>query len=212
MNVDFQKLSKYTNLFGVVCGGLLISLPVIPRAVVAQETISPKANPCPSIYYEEPFNSRNIVPQGCPSNSFTQQQRALNPTSKPVTPVTPSVSPTEPNQPALLSPHQTPNATIALTNGKVNIRLVNNTAANITYQVIGDTGSRSLQGKSNVTLQGLKAPVTVTFQRDDKGLLLVTPQPSSEPGVLEVTFKEATNVNADRSALRVDPNGSVFLN
>ncbi|MFN6566730.1 hypothetical protein [Dendronalium sp. ChiSLP03b] len=279
MNTHSQRIRKFTNLFGVICGGLLMSLPVIPRAVVAQQTTSPKVNPCPSIfyeephnnrvivprgcppnaltqrlaaqgllpvtpvpttpspyqtglgvggetpqsgtpginpcpriYYEEPFNSRNIVPQGCPPNAITQQQQALGITPSQVTPVSPSVSPTKPTQPSVLPPRQAPSTTIALANGRVNIRLVNNTAANVTYQVIGDTAPRSLQGKSNVTLQGLSAPVTVTFQREDGGLLLVTPQPTSEPGILEVTFKEATDVSRDRGALRIDPNGSVFLN
>lgn len=274
MKAHPRKFSKYANLFGVICGGLLMSLPVIPKAAVAQQTAAPKVNPCPSIfyeephnnrvivprgcppnaltqrlaaqgllpvtpvpttqspyqtglgvggeapqsgtpginpcpriYYEEPFNSRNIVPQGCPPNALTQQQQALGITPSQAIP--PSVPVT---QPPLPSQQQPPSTTIALANGRVNIRLVNDTAANVTYQVIGDTEARSLQGKSDVRLQGLSAPITVTFQREDGGLLLVTPQPSSEPGVLEVTFKEATDVSRARGALRIDPNGSVFLN
>ena len=112
----------------------------------------------------------------------------------------------------MLPSRQAPNTTIALANGKVNIRLVNDTGANVTYEVIGDTAPRSLQGKSDVTLQNLSAPVTVTFQREDGGLLMVTPQASSEAGSLEVTFKEATDVRTDRRAIRIEPNGSVFLN
>ena len=61
----------------------------------APQSTTPGLNPCPRIYYEEPFNSRNIVPQGCPSNSITQQQQALGPNSSQVTPVSPSVSPTQ---------------------------------------------------------------------------------------------------------------------
>ncbi|OYE03138.1 hypothetical protein [Nostoc sp. 'Peltigera membranacea cyanobiont' 232] len=116
------------------------------------------------------------------------------------------------DQPQLLQPRQTPSATIALTNGTVNIKLENDTAANVTFQVIGDTAPRSLRGKSNVILQGLKAPVTVTFEREDRGQLLVTPQASSEPGSLEVRFNEATNAAQGRSAMRIERNGSVFLN
>ncbi|MEH2369625.1 hypothetical protein [Nostoc sp.] len=116
------------------------------------------------------------------------------------------------DQQPLVEPRQAPSATIALTNGMVNIRLVNDTAAKITFQVIGDTAPRSLEGKSDVTLQALKAPVTVTFERQDGGQLIVTPQGSSEPGSLEVTFKEATNATQGRSAMRIERNGSVFLN
>ncbi|QSJ17187.1 hypothetical protein JYQ62_37055 [Nostoc sp. UHCC 0702] len=278
MNMNSQNLGKYAKILGVICGGLLLSVPVIPRAAQAQQS-TPKVNPCPSIfyeephnnqvvvpqgcppnaltqrlaaqgllpmnstaatpspsqtqlgvggeaaqsatpglnpcpkiYYEEPFNSRNIVPQGCPSNSITQQQQALGSNSSQVTPVSPSVSPTQPTQPSVLPSRQAASTTIAFANGKVNIRLRNDTGANVTYEVIGDTAPRSLQGKSDVTLQNLSAPVTVTFQREDGGLLLVTPQASSEPGVLEVTFQEATDIRTDRRAIRIEPNGSVYLN
>lgn len=281
MSINSPNMGKYAKLFGAICGGLLLSLPAIPRAVQAQQSTpsTPKVNPCPSIFYEEPhnnrvlvpqgcppnaftqrqaaqgllpmtptaatplpsqtqlgvggeapqpttsglnpcprifyeepFNSRNIVPQGCPSNSFTQQQQTLRPSSSQVIPVSPSVSPTQPVQPSVLPSRQAPRTTIAFANGRVNIKLVNDTAANITYEVIGDTAPRSLQGKSDVTLQNLSAPITVTFQRQDGGLLLVTPQPSSEPGMLEVTFQEATDIKTDTKALRIEPNGSVYLN
>ncbi|MBH8563698.1 hypothetical protein I8748_16115 [Nostoc sp. CENA67] len=283
MSINSQNMGKYAKLFGTICGGLLLSVPVIPRAVQAQQSTpstpkvnpcpkifyeephnnrvlvpqgcppnaftqrqaaqgllpttptaanpnpspsqiqlgvggeapqsaTPGLNPCPKIYYEEPFNTRNIVPQGCPPNSLSQQQQALSPNSSQVIPVSPSVSPTQPTQPSVLPPRQTPRTTIAFVNGKVNIKLINNTAANVTYEVIGDTAPRSLQGKSDVTLQNLTAPITVTFQRQDGGLLLVTPQPSSEPGMLEVTFQETTDIKADRRALRIEPNGSVYLN
>ncbi|WP_335093348.1 hypothetical protein [Nostoc sp.] len=140
------------------------------------------------------------------------------PGARPLRPI-PGDQTQEPSPPAvsndqqpLVEPRQAPSATIALINGMVNIRLVNNTAAKITFQVIGDTAPRSLEGKSDVTLQALKAPVTVTFERQDGGQLIVTPQGSSEPGSLEVTFKESTNATQGRSAMRIERNGSVFLN
>ncbi|WP_180277758.1 hypothetical protein [Nostoc sp. 'Peltigera malacea cyanobiont' DB3992] len=52
----------------------------------------------------------------------------------------------------------------------------------------------------------------MTFQRPDGGQLIVTPQPSSEPGSLEVKFNEATDAAQGRSAMRIERNGSVFLN
>jgi hypothetical protein len=244
MNMKLQSFRKSAELLGAICGGLLISLPVI-TPVVAQESTpqqsTPKINPCPRIFYEEPHNSRVVVPQGCPPNALTQRLAAqgLLPTSAtplqeqtrlgvggeaPETSVTPprpapEVQTQQPSpgavsteQPQLLQPRQTPSTTIALANGKVNVRLVNETAANITYQVIGDTAPRSLPGKSDVTLQALDAPVTVTFERQDSGQLIVTPQASSEPGSLEVRFNEATNAAQGRSAMRIERNGSVFLN
>ncbi|WP_100898583.1 hypothetical protein [Nostoc flagelliforme] len=283
MNMKFQNIRKSAEVFGAICGGLLITLPAIPQALaqqsVAQESI-PKINPCPRIFYEEPHNTRVVVPQGCPPNALTQRlaaqgllpasanpsqeqtrlgvggeepqgtsslmvnpnpnirnqppynssQNTLQPdgSTQPSTSsesgvstatavpgdqtLTPGGSNTSTIQPPLPSQQQAPSATIALANGTVNIRLVNDTAANVTYQVIGDTAPRSLPGKSDVTLQALSAPVTVTFEREDGGQLTVTPQPSSESGSLEVRFNEATNATQGRSAMRIERNGSVFLN
>ncbi|MDZ8140913.1 MAG: hypothetical protein RM049_37445 [Nostoc sp. DedQUE04] len=228
-----QKFRKSGKLFGALCGGLLISLPAIPQALAQESTV--KVNPSPSIFSEPPYN-RSQAP-GSPESGVTPPRpvppaegqvspvppRPIPPAEGQVSPVPPRAIPgdrtQQPSPPAvsndqqpLVEPRQTPSATIALTNGMVNIRLVNNTAAKITFQVIGDTAPRSLEGKSDVTLQALKAPVTVTFERQDGGQLIVTPQGSSEPGSLEVTFKEATNATQGRSAMRIERNGSVFLN
>ncbi|MEH1830774.1 MAG: hypothetical protein V7L29_01490 [Nostoc sp.] len=239
MNINSQKFRKSAELFGAILGGLVISLPAISQAV-AQESTS-KINPCPKIFYEEPHNSRVVVPQGCPPNALTKRLAEQGLLPAPATPSQeqttlgvggeapqPNVIPPRPvssdqaqqpspgaastDQPPLVEPRQTPNATITLTNGKLNIKLVNETAANITFQVIGDTAPRSLAGKSDVTLQALSAPITVTFEREDHGQLIVTPQPSSDAGNLEVTFKEATDAAQGRSTMRIERNGSVFLN
>lgn len=70
MNKVSQLNSKNTGLLGAIFGGLLISVPATPIAASAQNAV---LNPCPRIYYEEPFNSRNLVPEGCPPNAITQQ-------------------------------------------------------------------------------------------------------------------------------------------
>jgi hypothetical protein len=210
MNMKSQKFRKSAQLFGAIFGVLLISLPAISQAVAQESTpkvdqgeapsgaSSSTLNPNPSIFSEPPYNRSQapVAPRPIPRDQ-TQQ---------------PSPGAVFTDQPRLLQPQQTPSATIALANGTVNITLVNETAATVTFQVIGDTAPRSLQGKSNVILQGLKAPVTVTFEREDRGQLIVTPQASSEPGSLEVTFNEATNAAQGRNALRIERNGSVFLN
>ncbi|OYD92272.1 hypothetical protein CDG76_22180 [Nostoc sp. 'Peltigera membranacea cyanobiont' 210A] len=220
-----QNFRKYSKLFGALCGGFLISLPAIPQALAQESTV--KVNPRPSIFSEPPYNrSQSPVspqPSARPAQPVAPAEGQVSPlppqpgarTPRPIPgdrtqePSPPTVSN---DQQPLVEPRQAPSATIALTNGMVNIRLVNDTAAKITFQVIGDTAPRSLEGKSDVTLQALKAPVTVTFERQDGGQLIVTPQGSSEPGSLEVTFKEATNAAQGRSAMRIERNGSVFLN
>ncbi|MEH2355555.1 hypothetical protein [Nostoc sp.] len=220
-----QNFRKYSKLFGALCGGFLISLPAIPQALAQESTI--KVNPRPSIFSEPPYNrsqspvspeSGVIPPRPVPPAEGQVSPLPPQPGARPLRPI-PGDRTQQPSPPAvsndqqpLVEPRQTPSATIALTNGMVNIRLVNDTAAKITFQVIGDTAPRSLEGKSDVTLQALKAPVTVTFERQDGGQLIVTPQGSSEPGSLEVTFKEATNAAQGRSAMRIERNGSVFLN
>ncbi|MEA5605186.1 hypothetical protein [Nostoc sp. UHCC 0252] len=234
MNMKSQSFRKSAQLLGAIFGGLLISAPAIAQVVTQEST--PKINPCPRIFYEEPHNSRVVVPQGCPPNELTQRLAAQGLLPAPASPSAEqtrlggggeatagartsgeqsqqsSPGAVSNDQQRLLQPLQTPSATIALANGKVNVRLVNDTATNVIYQVIGDTAPRSLPGKSDVILQALDAPVTVTFERQDSGQLIVTPQASSEPGSLEVRFNEATNAAQGRSAMRIERNGSVFLN
>jgi len=69
---------------------------------------------------------------------------------------------------------QAPSAMVMPVNGKINIKLMNATNAVVTYQVIGDTNQRTLAGGLDVTLQNIKTPLTVTFVREDKGLLKVS--------------------------------------
>jgi hypothetical protein len=97
--------------------------------------------------------------------------------------------------------------------GRITLTLVNETYVPITYQAIGDTSPRTLAGRSTITLRGLRAPTTLTFDRDDAGLLRVQPQASSTtPNELQVRLSETTNLGVDRLALRVERNGAVSLN
>jgi hypothetical protein len=167
-------------------------------------------NPNPRIFNEPPYNrsQRRLSTEGSSQPETTQP--GVNPSTP--TPRNQRLTPRESQLTPPPSQRQRPIARIALANGKVNVRLVNDTVANITYEVIGDTAPRSLSGKSDVILQGLKAPVNITFQRQDGGLLQATPQPGRESGVLELRLKETTDVGQNRSALRIENNGSVFLN
>jgi hypothetical protein len=225
-----QNLRNSAKLLGAICGGLIISLSAIPQATIAQQTrytTTSKVNPCPRIFYEEPHNNQVLVPQGCPPNALTKRYaaEATTPSTDQTnlgvggeSPVRQTAVPTMPNlQPGTVSiplpeQRQAPSARIALNNGRVNVRLVNDTGADVTYQVIGDTAPRSLGGKSDVMLEGLSVPTTVTFQRRDGGLLSVNIQPSSQTGMLEITFDETTDLRIDTKALRIENNGSVFLN
>lgn len=116
-------------------------------------------------------------------------------------------------QPPLPSQQQSPIFQIAPVNGQVNIRLMNDTVAPVTYQVLGDTAPRTLSGKTEVMLTALKTPVTVTFYRQDGGLLSVDPQLASETdGMLQVRLQETTDLGSDKNALIVERTGNIFLN
>ncbi|NJR49668.1 MAG: hypothetical protein HC780_08905 [Leptolyngbyaceae cyanobacterium CSU_1_3] len=58
--------SNKIGLIGGVFGGLILGVPVLSSPGLAA------LNPCPKIYYEEPYNSRLIVSQNCPPNAATQ--------------------------------------------------------------------------------------------------------------------------------------------
>ena len=293
MNLKYQKISKSAKFLGAICGGLLIGLPAISQVAVAQQTAprqpqqqaNSKINPCPSIFYEEPHNSRVLTPAGCPPNAITRQlaqqggvtpgSASANPTQEQIrqgvggeTPYnrsdsssqsynyssqtqstssgqdvnssesetrtytsqgptggysvsTNSQSQSNPStqqrqSSVITSPapeqRQAPSSIIAVRDGRVSVRLVNDTAAPITYQAVGDTAPRTLPGKSEVLLQRLATPTTVTFQRQDNGLLMVKTQPSSQAGVLEVRLDETTDLQMDTKAMSIQQNGQVFLN
>ncbi len=116
-------------------------------------------------------------------------------------------------QSSVIQTQQPSVAMVMPTDGRVTVRLVNKTNAPVSYQAIGDTAPRTLQGKSDVVLRGLRIPATVTFHRRDSGLLMVTPQSaSSQQGMLQLTLQETTDLGMDRSALRIERSGAVFLN
>lgn len=262
MNQTSRNFRQSLGVLTAICGSLFMGLSFIPQIAKAQQTTpqqpgsaTPGVNPCPRIFYEEPYNNRVLVPQGCPPNAITQQmlnQGLVNPTPEQIrqgvggeapgvtgssvlnpnprifqeapynrsqqTLTTPGALPVTPAprssviQPPLPRQQQSAIATVSPTNNAVNIRLVNDSGANVTYQVIGDTAPRSLAGKSAVTLQGVKVPTTLTFYRKDGGLLTVAAQRTSQQGTLSVTLRETPTVGGDKSVLRIAENGSVYLN
>ena len=160
-------------------------------------------NPRPIIFNEPPYNrSQSTSPTDSNAAPITQPL--------PDSGVTPT---TEPNPGAITPPlpEQQTQGAIATPVGKINIKLINTINAVVSYQVIGDTNQRFLSGNSNVTLQNIKTPVTVTLSRQDNGLLKVSPQATSE-GLLEVTLDEATSLNEDTSTMIVQQDGRVLLN
>ncbi len=196
MNKHYQNLRKQAGLLAAIGGSLLIGLPAGAMPRMQTESLVSQTNPSPSIFQEAPYNRTR---------------------REPISPVTPGATPTQPaapgpvTQPPLPEERQAPSAMVMLMDGRLNIRLVNETGANISYQVIGDTDQRSLQGKSDVMLRDLSPPISVTFRREDGGLISVTTQPS-EKGMLEARFTETTDLGMDRNTMRIQETGAVYLN
>lgn len=118
---------------------------------------------------------------------------------------------TAPGSP-LLPPNPEPVATIQPVNGRVNIKLANQTATEISYQVVGDTPPRRLAGKTDITLLNLRTQTNLTFYRPDRGFILVDLKPSgTNPGQLEVSLSATADPGQGKSSLVIDPTGQVYL-
>lgn len=194
----YQQLYKYKQikLLGLISGAVILPMLSVkaPAFATPQQstnlisqvpsTTSPSLNPRPSIFDEPPYS---------------RSQRPAPPSPGGVTPI------------PLPEQQQPPSATVTPVNGRISIRLTNTTNAIAFYQVIGDTEQRTLAGKSQVTLQNLAIPTTLTFSRQDRGLLRTTTS-ATTAGLLEVTFDATTDLAEDRTTLRVQPDGTVFLN
>jgi hypothetical protein len=182
---DTQPMKSTKGILGFICGSLLVGVPVIALTSVAMPLS--QVNPDSSLLSEAPSNLDSTnTPRNTPARTTT-------------------VAPPLPEQ------LQSPSAIVVPVNGTVNIKLVNQTYTDVTYQVIGETETRTLPGRSEVTLQTLKTPVNLTLHRPDRGFLLVRPE-SSEAGMLEVSLSETTDLGIDKTAMTIQENGNVFLN
>jgi hypothetical protein len=208
LNHLYQKI----GLLGTIFGGLLISIPVIPQAVIAQQPTS-KLNPCPSIFYEEPHNNRVLVPQGCPPNAMTQRLSGQGGVVvQPRILVKPEGLPVNRQPIPYPESRQDPIVTVTPTAGTVDVRLKNNTNARITYQAIAHTQPRILPGGEEIVLRDLPTPVTITMVREDGGLLKAMPISKSDSGMLAVSLDEETALDNNQGVLRIQRDGQVFLN
>ncbi|MBD2314149.1 hypothetical protein H6G20_20990 [Desertifilum sp. FACHB-1129] len=236
-----QQLSFLTTILG----GALLAIAAIPGTAARAQV-----NPCPSIYYEEPYNRAIAVPQGCPPNAASQlAPQAARPLTQPgmqpgqmaqpgmqQRPMAQGMQPGQMAQPGMqqgqmaqgMQPGQMAQpgmqqaqipfrgndviARVQPTDGTVNIRLVNSTNANITYEAIGHTQPRTLPGRTDTVLENLPAPVTLTMLRQDNGLIDITPIRNVETGVLEVSVREAPSFDDTQGTLEIQQDGRVVVN
>ena len=128
---------------------------------------------------------------------------------KPVSEPSPAMTPSSDAPPARFP---MPSGRVTPMEGMVVIKLVNTTNAVINYQVIGVTPPRTLGEQSEILLKNIKVPITLTYQRPDGGLLLVRPQATATPGMLQVNFGTTTDLGIDTKSMEVLEDGKVILN
>ncbi|MGF1478171.1 MAG: hypothetical protein ACFB4I_01590 [Cyanophyceae cyanobacterium] len=196
--------------------GVLTGLPAMMQEAKAQSP-APALAQCPGIYYEEPFNSIALVPEGCPPNAYTGQQGQAPVAPLPGT-VDESVAPLPgdadipASAPPLPEERSDPVAMIMPVDGQVSVTIKNNTNAIITYEAVGHTERRYLQGGEETMLTDLPLPLTLTMVRQDDGFIEVKPL-ASDSGMLEVTLdEEAQPLDDNQGVLRIQEDGQVFLN
>ncbi|MCC3432814.1 MAG: hypothetical protein JGK08_23285 [Microcoleus sp. PH2017_04_SCI_O_A] len=189
-NLPFKKIS----LLAATCGGLLVSLATLgqaggPPPQPGKPVSQPAATPAPGKPVSEPS------PAASPSPATSPKPSGM--------PATPQDAPAR---------FPMPSARVTPMEGMVVIKLVNTTNAVINYQVIGVTPPRTLGEQSEILLKNIKVPITFTYQRPDGGLLLVRPQATATPGMLQVSFGATTDLGVDTKSMEIQEDGKVILN
>jgi hypothetical protein len=205
---NLRKKMITAKIVSLVARTVLIGLPLV--AIAQAVSASPKTanvsqtsalNPYPSIFAESPYNRSQIV-LGESLRLTKQVQKPTNSDAENQTPKS-EVKPWSESQ-------ENRKALVKAINGQFDIRLRNLTNTEVTYELVGHTNQRQLTGNTNYLLQNLAMPVTVTVLREDGGLVRVTPKPIA-PGILELRFDEALNLDQDRRAVRVREGGSLLI-
>lgn len=208
-----QNLIHRLNRLSAFGGSLALGLSAV--AAPASVVFAQSPNPCPQLYYEEPFNSDRAVPAGCPPNAATQrlidQGRIAPP--QPVAPaagnstIDNSATPATPPLPETV---QNAIAVVTPVSGRVTVVLKNDTSTEITYQALESTDQRTLAAGEETVLQDLPAPTTINLIRPDGGFIRVTPQPGQEPGRLAVSLSASGNLSENVRSLRIQEDGQVL--
>ncbi|GAB4240831.1 MAG: hypothetical protein Kow00121_67160 [Elainellaceae cyanobacterium] len=206
-----EQRNKKVGIAGAILSGIALGLPI---ATALPSTAYP-LNPCPGIYYEEPFNSTRLVPQGCPLNEATRQElQRQNLNRDRESYITPPYTP-ENQRSAIPTPYPAEGAreflgALAPENNTVTVQFENTTNVPITYRATGQTDWRTLMPDAQETLSGLPLPITITMDRNDDGFIAVTPNFIDESTV-SISFDEAINRAEGKRAMRIQEDGQVYV-
>ncbi|WP_107668753.1 hypothetical protein [Cyanothece sp. BG0011] len=218
---------KNTGVIGLI-SSIFVGIPLIALPASAQIIIQPI---CPGLYYEEPWNDIIEPPEGCPANEkelYTSQAELYDrepdlddyeaydrePDRDDFQVYDPEPDYLEPNYRVVPPLPEVLNDPIAFVNptndGTVDIKIDNDTNSLVTYQVLGHTDERWLEGREEILLTNVPTPVTVTMIREDNGLLEFMTS-GSDSDYLHVTLNEDPTFDDVQGVLRIQPSGEVFL-
>ncbi|MBV6625967.1 MAG: hypothetical protein KI793_24055 [Rivularia sp. (in: Bacteria)] len=196
-----------------IASGFAIAIPFLPIAAFAiPKRPNPKRNPCPKIYYEEPYNSKILVPAGCTPNAATARWKKTGQAVDQSIQLPPRVTKVKPIQPPLPEARQSAIAMVKpMADGKVSITLKNDTNTPISYHVVSHTQTRILPVREEIILREIPTPATITLVREDGGFLNVEPV-ATEEGMLTVSLDEKRKPDNNQGVIRIQADGQVFLN
>lgn len=195
-----RTMPQKLRLIGAIGGSLMAGALLIPERVAAQ---TGAVNPCPSIYYEDPYNLNVVTPDYCPPNALTQ---LLQDDMVPMT----DVDPLPPQSGTLPPIDADPVAYVQPARGMIDIQLDNLTNVGIYYQVVGETDRRLVLPEQGTYLRNIPLPATITTVRADEGLLQVIPA-TSQDDVLELSLDEDPNFDDVQGVIRIQPDGEIFV-
>ncbi|EAZ87927.1 hypothetical protein [Crocosphaera chwakensis] len=210
-----QKKVNKTGIIGLI-SSIFVGIPLMALPASSQIIIGPI---CPGLYYEEPWNDIIEPPAGCPANEreIYSSQAELDdrePDYDDVEVYDPEPDYLEPNYRVVPPLPEVLNDPIAFVNptndGTVDIKIDNDTNSLVTYQVLGHTDERWLEGREEIMLTDVPTPVTITMIREDNGLLEFMTS-GSDSDYLHVTLNEDPTFDDVQGVLRIQPSGEVFL-
>ncbi len=222
-----QKKINKASVVGLI-SSILAGIPLMALPASSQVIIEPI---CPGLYYQEPWNDIIEPPAGCPANEkelYTNQSELYDPEPDiddyeaydrepdrdDFQVYDPEPDYLEPNTRVVPPLPEVLNDPVAFINpsddGTVDIKIDNDSNALVTYQVLGHTDERWLEGNEEIMLTDVPTPVTVTIIREDNGLLEFMTS-GSDSHYLEVTLDDDTMFDDVQGVVRIQPSGEVFL-
>lgn len=92
----------------------------------------------------------------------------------------------------------------------ISLTVYNNTGADVTYRVVGNTGFRVLPAGESASLVGLPIPINFFFDRNDEGLSTAYVEPMAEENTLEVTLEATLDPSDGVQSILVNESGEIF--